>query len=361
MNYYLDVLKKYTVFAGRATRKEYWMFALFNIIIGVVLTLVGRIIGFNFLMSIYTLAILLPGLAVTSRRLHDTGRSAWWILIGLIPFIGAFVLLIFATLDSQPGQNQYGTNPKGATVASKGINPFIIVAICLFAIVLIMAAISLWGYMHILQNSQASNTTQLPIDTSVSTNGSSDTAAQNSSQLPSSSNSVVGSNSPVPVANKTSSTNQSGKFYSSVGSFHVDFQGQPTQSNETTDTAGGPYTAYSFEKQINPQLILIMEYVDFPAKINISSNPNGALTASMNSAAQNSGGTIVSSQLGSYEGYPSNDYLVYVSKQNAYVKTRTILNSQKMYMLEVTYPKDQNSDKNSVVADTFFNSLTITQ
>ena len=158
MNYYLDVLKKYAVFEGRAARKEYWMFALFNIIIGVILTLIGRLIGFNFLMSIYTLAILLPGLAVTARRLHDTGRSAWWILIGLIPFIGAFVLLVFATLDSQPGQNQYGANPKGETVATKGKNIFIIIAICLFAVVLIMIAISVIGYIHILQNSKTSDT-----------------------------------------------------------------------------------------------------------------------------------------------------------------------------------------------------------
>ena len=121
MNWYLEVLRKYAVFSGRARRKEYWMFFLFNLIIFFVL---GLIEGFlriapqingSVLASIYALAILIPGIAVGVRRLHDTNRSGWWLLISLVPLIGAIVILVFMVQDSQPGDNQYGQNPKTAT------------------------------------------------------------------------------------------------------------------------------------------------------------------------------------------------------------------------------------------------------
>ena len=119
MNWYLEVLKKYAVFDGRARRQEYWMFILFNIIITAVLALIDSLIGtvirqagFGLLQGLYDLAVLIPSIAVTVRRLHDTGRTGWWILIGLIPVVGGIVLLIFMLLDSEPGENQYGPNPK---------------------------------------------------------------------------------------------------------------------------------------------------------------------------------------------------------------------------------------------------------
>ncbi len=119
MNWYLEVLKKYTVFGGRARRKEYWYFFLFNLIISVALIVADMVtglynseFGIGLLSGIYTLAVLLPALAVTVRRLHDTNRSGWWILIGLIPLVGAIVLLVFMVQDSQADQNQYGPNPK---------------------------------------------------------------------------------------------------------------------------------------------------------------------------------------------------------------------------------------------------------
>ena len=122
MNWYLEVLKKYAVFSGRARRKEYWYFFLFNFIIGIVLGVidaatgsVSKEAGMGLLGSIYALAILIPGTAVSVRRIHDTDRSGWWLLIGLIPLIGAIVLLVFMVRDSTPGENQYGVNPKGAT------------------------------------------------------------------------------------------------------------------------------------------------------------------------------------------------------------------------------------------------------
>ena len=121
MNYFIDCLtKKYACFSGRARRQEYWLFVLFNIIAGIivgvisgVLVSVTNVTAFAYLGTIYSLAVLIPGFAVFFRRLHDTGRSGWWWLIGFIPLIGAIVLIIFCCLDSQPGENQYGPNPKG--------------------------------------------------------------------------------------------------------------------------------------------------------------------------------------------------------------------------------------------------------
>jgi uncharacterized membrane protein YhaH (DUF805 family) len=119
MSWYLEVLKKYAVFDGRARRMEYWMFILFNIIITVVLALIDYLTGtfspragVGLLGGLYALAVLIPSLAVTVRRLHDIGRTGWWILIGLIPVIGGIVLLIFMVLDSESGPNEYGPNPK---------------------------------------------------------------------------------------------------------------------------------------------------------------------------------------------------------------------------------------------------------
>ncbi len=113
MNWYLQVLKKYAVFSGRARRKEYWYFFLFNMIISFVLGLIGNWVGIHTVLSgLYSLAVLLPSLGVSIRRLHDTGRNGWWLLIGLIPLIGAIILLIYMVSDSQEGTNQYGPSPK---------------------------------------------------------------------------------------------------------------------------------------------------------------------------------------------------------------------------------------------------------
>lgn len=113
MNWYLKVLKNYAGFSGRAQRTEYWMFCLFNILIAIALGVIEGLIGTMGVISIiYNLAIIIPSLAVFVRRLHDTNRSGWWFFIALVPIIGAIVLLIFLVQDSQPGDNQYGPNPK---------------------------------------------------------------------------------------------------------------------------------------------------------------------------------------------------------------------------------------------------------
>jgi uncharacterized membrane protein YhaH (DUF805 family) len=119
LSWYLEALKKYAVFGGRSRRTEYWYFVLFNIIVTIVLGLIDALLGTRssyagagLLSGIYSLAVLIPTLAVTVRRLHDIDRTGWWILIGLVPLIGGIVLLVFALLDGTPGSNQYGPNPK---------------------------------------------------------------------------------------------------------------------------------------------------------------------------------------------------------------------------------------------------------
>lgn len=108
MNWYLKVLQNYAVFSGRARRKEYWYFVLFNLIVTMILAIIDGLIhtsfsqqyGIDLLPTLYSLAVLIPSLAVSARRLHDTGRSAWWLLLMFIPIIGAIILLVFTVLDS---------------------------------------------------------------------------------------------------------------------------------------------------------------------------------------------------------------------------------------------------------------------
>jgi uncharacterized membrane protein YhaH (DUF805 family) len=118
MNYYTDVLKKYAVFTGRATRKEYWMFALYNILVALGIGIIVAILehdssnNLKIIQDLYSLAVFLPCLGVTIRRLHDTNHSGWWIFINLIPIIGQIIFLVFLATDSQPSSNTYGPNPK---------------------------------------------------------------------------------------------------------------------------------------------------------------------------------------------------------------------------------------------------------
>jgi len=105
-------LTQYAGFSGRARRSEYWWFALASFLASVVASIIDTAIGVSILEWILTLALLVPSLAVAVRRLHDTGRSGWWLLIGLIPLVGAIVLLVFFCQDSRPGTNQYGPSPK---------------------------------------------------------------------------------------------------------------------------------------------------------------------------------------------------------------------------------------------------------
>ena len=118
MEWYLKVLRNYVGFEGRARRREYWYFFLFNMLIALVLGLISRAVNTTILSTLYSLAVFLPGLAVSIRRLHDTDKSGWWILIALIPIVGAIVLLVFMLTDSTPGANQYGPSPKEAAAGA---------------------------------------------------------------------------------------------------------------------------------------------------------------------------------------------------------------------------------------------------
>ncbi|QEL57922.1 DUF805 domain-containing protein [Chromobacterium paludis] len=117
MHWYFSVLSKYAVFGGRARRQEYWYFALTNLIISLMLLVIQhRVLGDprEWLTNMYSLAIFLPSVAVSVRRLHDIGRSGWWLWIMFIPVVGVLILLMFHCQDSQAGGNQYGPSPKGA-------------------------------------------------------------------------------------------------------------------------------------------------------------------------------------------------------------------------------------------------------
>ena len=98
-----SVFSNYANFSGRARRSEYWYFVLFSLIIGLI-PIVNLIVG---------LISIIPGIAVCVRRLHDIGKSGWWLLLGFIPIAGPIVLLVWFCTDSQPGENQWGANPKG--------------------------------------------------------------------------------------------------------------------------------------------------------------------------------------------------------------------------------------------------------
>ena len=119
MNWYIAVLKKYAVFSGRARRKEYWMFFLFNFIFTCIAMILDNVFGiaieslyYGPIYILYGLAMFLPSLAVAVRRFHDTGKSGWFILISLIPLIGSIWYIVLMVRDSDPGENQYGANPK---------------------------------------------------------------------------------------------------------------------------------------------------------------------------------------------------------------------------------------------------------
>ncbi|UCF97417.1 MAG: DUF805 domain-containing protein [Spirochaetaceae bacterium] len=113
MKWYLEVLRKYVKFSGRARRTEYWMFFLFNTLISIVLALFERRVQMvPWFTVLYGLAVFLPGCAVAVRRLHDVGKSWTWLLIGLVPIAGGIILIIKLAQSSQPGENRYGLSPE---------------------------------------------------------------------------------------------------------------------------------------------------------------------------------------------------------------------------------------------------------
>lgn len=133
MKWFVDPLKKYADFLGRARRQEYWMWQLANVCIFAFVMVIDFLIGTAWLHStdlyssglapspihsfyiatvLYFLAVAIPSLAITVRRLHDTGRSGFWIFIQVIPYLGPLILFVFLVLDSDPFPNKYGPSPK---------------------------------------------------------------------------------------------------------------------------------------------------------------------------------------------------------------------------------------------------------
>jgi uncharacterized membrane protein YhaH (DUF805 family) len=110
MEYFLDAFRRYADFTGRATRQQYWMYVLIYVVISVVLSIIDAAIGTMVLAAIFSVVMLVPSISIATRRLHDTGRTGWWQLIGFIPFLGIIILLVFLVQDSH-GENKYGPNP----------------------------------------------------------------------------------------------------------------------------------------------------------------------------------------------------------------------------------------------------------
>jgi uncharacterized membrane protein YhaH (DUF805 family) len=123
MDWFVECMKRYAVFAGRASRREYWHFSLVYLLISVILSIFDAMIGkfslaagMGLLSGLFTLAAALPALGVSIRRLHDTGRSGWWLLITAVPLIGIIVLIVFLSMRGEAGDNRFGPVPPQAVV-----------------------------------------------------------------------------------------------------------------------------------------------------------------------------------------------------------------------------------------------------
>lgn len=119
MSWFLMALRKYAKFSGRSQRAEYWFFFLFQALFLIGLAFLDGMLGFfdesedvGLFSGIFAIAMIIPSFSVNVRRLHDTGRSGWWLLASLVPVLGSLVLVVFALQDSQPGGNAYGPDPK---------------------------------------------------------------------------------------------------------------------------------------------------------------------------------------------------------------------------------------------------------
>ena len=122
---------KYVDFSGRARRSEFWYWTLFYVLVSFAASILDRALGTTYgandanglISTAAWLALLLPGLAVAARRLHDTGRSGWWLLLIIVILVGWIVLLVFYVLDTEPGDNKYGPNPKTGPAGYEGGYP----------------------------------------------------------------------------------------------------------------------------------------------------------------------------------------------------------------------------------------------
>jgi len=118
VNEFITVYRRWNDFGGRSRRREYWMFYLFNLLISCAFYVILKldvqpiVLLLAPLAILYALVTLVPGIAVAIRRLHDTGRSGWWMLIALFPILGGLTLLLFMVMEGEPGENRWGASPK---------------------------------------------------------------------------------------------------------------------------------------------------------------------------------------------------------------------------------------------------------
>jgi uncharacterized membrane protein YhaH (DUF805 family) len=118
MKYYLEALKKYAVFDGRASMAEYWYFVLFNILVSIAVGIVAAILQdkSDAISRLYSLVLIVPSIAIAVRRLHDIGKSGWWWFICFIPIVGWIWIIILLTTESNHGKNKYGPHPRETKV-----------------------------------------------------------------------------------------------------------------------------------------------------------------------------------------------------------------------------------------------------
>lgn len=116
MKYLLDPLvKHYADFSGRANRKQFWLYALWLVVVYIVIGILSAALGEkagNAVIALVWLALIVPNLAMIVRRLHDTDRSGWWVLISFLPLIGGLILFVFELLPGTPGENRFGSQPQ---------------------------------------------------------------------------------------------------------------------------------------------------------------------------------------------------------------------------------------------------------
>lgn len=159
----MSAFKKYAVFNGRATRKEYWIFALVNLFVAIVLSILFSKTRLSFIVAIYALFILLPSISLGVRRLHDVGKSGWMMLLAIIPFIGQAILTAYAVVDSQTGTNAYGPNPKGdsyVATSAKGL----VVLVVIFNLIIPLAILAILGSLVFLSLNYARESNSRAVD-----------------------------------------------------------------------------------------------------------------------------------------------------------------------------------------------------
>lgn len=151
MKWYLKVLKQYADFNGRATRREYWMFTLFNLIFVIVAAILDNILGltigeipYGIIYLLYSFVLFIPALSVAVRRLHDVNKSGWMILIALIPIVGSIWLLVLLVTESDPGENQYGQNPLAIDSEEAAINESVGDTLILIAVIWMFLSRLFW-------------------------------------------------------------------------------------------------------------------------------------------------------------------------------------------------------------------------